>query len=89
MSEINKVCYCNRSECFAAEKSQFYPDKYYCKALHDNNFGKKECPFFKTKEEQELSLHAAALRKIVRDKEKKEKARKQHVRQVSGVEYHH
>ena len=34
---------CNRKDCFACENGK-------CIALIKNNFGKRECPFFKTQE---------------------------------------
>lgn len=35
---------CNREDCFACKDGK-------CELLTDNDFGKRECPFYKTEEE--------------------------------------
>lgn len=43
---MKKEPICNREDCFACEGGQ-------CVVLTNTNFGDRECPFFKTKEQAE------------------------------------
>lgn len=58
-----KIAYCDRDDCAA------YFDGI-CNALRNNDFGDRECPFFKTKEQNEKERKECAIRMIVGTNEK-------------------
>lgn len=61
MNNINEfiqkatVCACAKGDCFAYKDGG-------CSALTDSDFGKRKCPFFKTKEQVETEREAAEKR---------------------------
>lgn len=83
---VNKnVVICDKSDCFAAAESIKHKGEYHCQCLRDNDFGGKPCPFFKTHEDQRLSLMQVEKRKKELAEEKKQKAKETNIRTISGV----
>lgn len=43
---------CTRNDCFAW-REKWYNHENVCEILYENDFGKRSCPFFKTREQYE------------------------------------
>ena len=57
-----EIACCDKDECAACNHG-------YCIALHDNDFGNRDCPFFKTREQNEAEQEYCTKRMTEKIKE--------------------
>lgn len=81
MNKKDQIVYCDRKECFAAMPSAKTRGVFWCDCLINNDFGDKECPFFKTEERRN--------KEIIESMDRHRSSLGKHIRTISGVEFTH